>query len=108
MSAFGLTPESLASLERNLSHDVLVAEINSGCLPEIRSPHLIPKAGEIVHLEIPASLMKEVAVREYQGGYSGFSFPIGKTGIRFGSRESAATACRSGPSCRWPTRASLP
>jgi hypothetical protein len=27
--------------------------------------------------------MKEVAVREYQGGYSGFSFPIGKTGIRY-------------------------
>jgi hypothetical protein len=27
--------------------------------------------------------MKEVAVREYQGGYSGFSFPIGKTGVRY-------------------------
>ncbi len=27
--------------------------------------------------------MKEVAVRQYQGGYSGFSFPVGKTGIRY-------------------------
>jgi hypothetical protein len=27
--------------------------------------------------------MKEVAIREYQGGYSGFSFPVGKTGIRY-------------------------
>jgi hypothetical protein len=83
MSVFGLTPDALASLDRDLSHDVLVAEINSGYLPEVRSPHLIPKAGEGVHLEVPASLMREGAVREYQGGYSGFSFPIGKTGIRY-------------------------
>lgn len=27
--------------------------------------------------------MKEVAIRQYQGGYSGFSFPLGKTGIRY-------------------------
>jgi hypothetical protein len=27
--------------------------------------------------------MKEVAIRQWQGGYSGFSFPIGKTGIRY-------------------------
>jgi hypothetical protein len=27
--------------------------------------------------------MKEVAVHEFRGGYSGFSFPIGKTGIRY-------------------------
>jgi hypothetical protein len=83
MSAFELTPESLASADRDLSHDVLVAEINSGYLPEVRSPHVIAKAGEMVHLEVPATLMKEVALREYQGGYSGFSFPIGKTGIRY-------------------------
>jgi hypothetical protein len=83
MSAFGLTPGSLAMADRDLSHDVLVAEINGGYLPEVRSPHLMPKTGEVVHLEAPATLMKEVAVREYQGGYSGFSFPIGKTGIRY-------------------------
>jgi hypothetical protein len=34
-------------------------------------------------MEWPASLMKEVAIREYKGGYSGFSFPVGKTGIRY-------------------------
>ena len=27
--------------------------------------------------------MKEVAIRQWQGGYSGFSFPIGKTGVRY-------------------------
>ena len=41
------------------------------------------KKGEIVHLEFPASLMKEVAVREYKGAYQGLSFPIGKTGVRY-------------------------
>src|SRR5712691_4129458 len=43
----------------------------------------MPKKGEVVHLEWPASLMKEVTLREFRGGYRGFSFPIGKTGIRY-------------------------
>jgi ribosomal protein L21E len=41
------------------------------------------KKGEMVHIECAASLMKEVAIRQYQGGYSGFSIPLGKTGIRY-------------------------
>jgi hypothetical protein len=82
-SAFGINREALAESDKALDHDITVAQINGGYLPEVRSPHLIPKAGEIVHLEVTATLMKEVAVREYQGGYSGFSFPIGKTGIRY-------------------------
>jgi hypothetical protein len=49
MSAFGFTSDSLAAADRDLSQDVLVAEVNSGFLPEVRSPHLIAKAGEIVH-----------------------------------------------------------
>jgi hypothetical protein len=36
-----------------------------------------------VHLEVQATLLKDVAIRQSQGGYSGFSFPIGKTGIRY-------------------------
>ena len=47
------------------------------------SPVLMARKGEVVHLEWPAALMKEVALHEYRGGYSGFSFPIGKTGIRY-------------------------
>jgi hypothetical protein len=41
------------------------------------------KRGEVVHLEWPATLLKEVAVRQYVGGYQGFSIPIGKTGVRY-------------------------
>jgi hypothetical protein len=41
------------------------------------------KRGEVDHYETRAELLKEVALREYRGGYSGFSIPLGKTGIRY-------------------------
>jgi len=62
---------------------VMVAEANGGFLPEVPSSRLVQKKGEIVHLEVQATLLKDVTVRQSQGGYSGFSFPIGKTGIRY-------------------------
>jgi hypothetical protein len=40
------------------------------------------KRGERAHLQVPADLMKEVVLREYRAGYSGFSFRIAK-GVRF-------------------------
>jgi hypothetical protein len=83
MSALSITADSLMAGDPPLSHAVLIAEVNSGYLPEVASPHLMAKAGEIVHTEVAATLMKEVAIREYQGGYQGFSFPIGKTGVRY-------------------------
>ena len=44
---------------------------------------MICKRCEVVHLEVVASLLKEVAVREFRGGSQGLSFPIGKTGVRY-------------------------
>lgn len=61
----------------------LVSAVNGGILPEVAQPHILPKKGEIIHLEVACGLMKEVAIREYRGGYSGFSIPIGKTGVRY-------------------------
>jgi hypothetical protein len=74
-----------AFLEQNpeLGRHVMIAEANGGFLPEVQSSRLIQKTGEIVHLEAQATLLKDVTVRQSQGGYSGFSFPIGKTGIRY-------------------------
>jgi uncharacterized tellurite resistance protein B-like protein len=66
-----------------LGRHVMVAEANGGFLPEVPSSRLVQKKGEIVHLEVQATLLKDVTVRQSQGGYSGFSFPIGKTGIRY-------------------------
>lgn len=40
------------------------------------------KKGEVVHLETGAALLKEVAVREYRGGYNGVPFRVAK-GVRF-------------------------
>lgn len=66
-----------------LGRHVMVAEANGGFLPDVPSSPLVQKKGEIVHLQVQATLLKDVTVRQSQGGYSGFSFPIGKTGIRY-------------------------
>jgi hypothetical protein len=53
-----------------LAEQAFVSSINAEILPEVTSPHILA-----------ARLMKEVAIRQYQGGYQGFSIPIGKTGV---------------------------
>src|SRR5262245_32474071 len=67
----------------SLAEQAFVSSINGGALPIVTTPRILAKRGEIVHYECSASLMREVAVRQYQGGYSGFSIPIGKTGVRY-------------------------
>jgi hypothetical protein len=83
LTAIGLSWEDVRNADPDLYEQAFVSSINGGQLPEVGSPHILPKQGEIVHYECQASLMKEVAIRQWQGGYSGFSFPIGKTGIRY-------------------------
>jgi hypothetical protein len=67
----------------DLGRHVMVAEANGGFLPEVSSSRLMQKKGEVVHLEVEATLLKDVTIRQSRGGYSGFSFPIGRTGIRY-------------------------
>jgi len=83
MTALGLDWDAIARADRQLYDRLFVSSINGGQLPEVASPHILQKKGEAVHFECPASLMKEVAVREYKGGYQGFSIPLGKTGVRY-------------------------
>ena len=80
LAALGISWEDVQRSDPELYEHAFVSAINAGQLPEVLSPHIIQKKGEIVHFECDATLMKEVAVRQYQGGYSGFSFPLGKTG----------------------------
>lgn len=62
---------------------VVIAGINAGRLPGAKPPyHILVKPGEEVLLEAYASMLKEVADRAWQGGYSGFSFRIAK-GVRY-------------------------
>jgi hypothetical protein len=83
MSVLSLRVDELRSENPQIVERIAISGINGGDLPEVTSPSILAKRGEIVHLERAANLMKEVAVRQYQAGYSGFSFPVGKTGIRY-------------------------
>jgi hypothetical protein len=93
LSTLGVSWDDVRRSDPELYEHAFVSSINGGQLPQVASPHILQKLGEIVHYECEAILMREVAVRQYQGGYSGFSFPIGKTGIRYkvgGSRGHSA------------------
>ena len=79
----GLTWEQVLQSDSALSDRLIIASANAGRMPTANSSRLMTKAGEVVHFECPASLMKEVTLREFRAGYQGFSFPIGKTGIRY-------------------------
>jgi hypothetical protein len=62
---------------------MVIANANAGRFPQAVAPfHIICKPGEDVYLESQASLLKEVADRQWQGGSSGFSFRIAK-GVRY-------------------------
>jgi hypothetical protein len=72
-----------ADLARHaLATRLQIARLNDGRLPSVESSQLIPKPGEIVHLETSAALMKEVSVREWRGGSQGVSFRVAK-GVRY-------------------------
>ena len=62
---------------------VVIAGVNAGRFPGAAPPyHILVKPGEEVLIEAYASMLKEVADRTWQGGYSGFSFRITK-GVRY-------------------------
>ncbi len=79
---FGITQQVFRSKYSDLFFRLVIARLNDGRLPEVTDPHIIAKKGEVVHAETEAALMKEVTLREYRGGYSGFSFRIAK-GVRY-------------------------
>jgi hypothetical protein len=62
----------------DLLNRLVIARVNDGRLGVIPEPHIMTKKDEVVHLETNASLMKEVALREWRGGSSGVSFRIAK------------------------------
>jgi hypothetical protein len=82
--ALEIPQESLTQVgqHRDIFVRFVVAKVNDGRLDTVESPRLIAKAGEVVHAETSAALMKEVAIRQFQGGGSGVSFRIGK-GVRY-------------------------
>ena len=77
-----ITQAELETKFPDLLHRLMVARVNDGRLPTLPSCSLLLKKNEIPHLETGATLMKEVAVREYRGGYRGFSMRIAP-GLRY-------------------------
>jgi hypothetical protein len=80
--ALGIEQEAFETQFRDVLQRLVVAKANDGRLDVVEAPNLIVKRNEVVHLEVPAALMKEVVRREYRGGYSGVSFRIAK-GVRY-------------------------
>jgi hypothetical protein len=58
-----------------------IARINDGRLPVDSEASFMRKKGEVVHLDAPASLTKEVIDRQFVGGSRGVSVPLGH-GVR--------------------------
>jgi hypothetical protein len=81
-NALGIEQADLQTDFGDILNELVVARVNDGRLPTVASPSLMTTEGEVVHMQESASLMKEVAIREYRGGYSGFSFRVMK-GVRF-------------------------
>jgi hypothetical protein len=82
VTALGIEDEEFQAQFSDLFDRILIAQVNDGRLPVIAEPVLIAKQDEVFHLEVMASLMKEVVLREFVGGSSGVSFRIAK-GVSF-------------------------
>lgn len=83
--ALGVKSADLATRQfAGILTQLAIGRINDGRLSVIPpgGARLMVKPGEIVHIEVTASLMKEVIDREFQGGSSGISVPLGK-GLRY-------------------------
>lgn len=82
LAFFGIDQEAFRQHFADYIPRLLVARINDGRLPEL-SPeraHVLVKKGEVVHLEAPAKLLKEVTAR--RGSYAGLSFRLAR-GVYF-------------------------
>jgi hypothetical protein len=83
LSALELPMDVLQQRAYSLWEAMIVARVNDGRPPVVRgSGHVILRRGEIAHIDLAASLMKEQVIREYRGRSSGVSVPIG-FGMRY-------------------------
>jgi len=82
MQMMGLEPELLQGALSDVSNSIMIARANAGRLSPIDDPEMVTRGDEVVFLEIPVEMLKEVTIREYKGGYGGVSFRVAK-GVRF-------------------------
>ena len=75
--AVGIDNAALNAKYPDLTARIVIAGANDGRLPVDPAPQLMTKGDEEVHLELPATFLKEKVHREFRGGGSGISVPIG-------------------------------
>jgi hypothetical protein len=74
----GVNLNELPQRNFDLWEELAIAGINAGRLPRVTNSPIVTKPGEIVHAAMVVDLMKEVAIREMRGGYSGVSIRVTK------------------------------
>src|SRR6266567_152233 len=83
-SAMALEVQRRSESEAQMGFDALyvAAQLQAAGAPHVDSP-LVLKRGEQAVMSVPATLARNQTRRQWVGGSSGFSFPIGHTGIRY-------------------------
>jgi hypothetical protein len=81
IDVLGIPDDVLQSRYLPVMKQFVLGRANDGRLPIVDDPRLMAQRDEVVHQEVPAALIKEVAVREYRGASSGVSFRVAK-GVR--------------------------
>jgi hypothetical protein len=81
VEGLGFTQADLNTGFDGVMKQLVLARANDGRLPVAEDHQLMAQRDEIVHGELPAALLKEVARREFRGGGAGMSFRIAK-GVR--------------------------
>ena len=88
VDALDVTLDALRQRDPELFDELVIARINDGRPPVMDQVQLLLKRGEVANAVFaPVSLMKERAVRQYRGGSSGVSIPIG-FGVRYRTSSS--------------------
>ena len=80
--ALGTSAEELRRRDPDVFDELVIGQVNDGRLPVVDKPPILTRRGEQVHGVFRADLLHEVAVREFHGGSSGVSVPLGM-GVRY-------------------------
>ncbi len=81
-SALGTSVQTLQTAAPQAFEELVVAKINAGRPPVLDNPPMLLTKDETAYASFAVDLMKEVTRREFRGGSSGVSVPLGH-GVRY-------------------------
>jgi hypothetical protein len=84
--ALGISNEMLNQQAMPELYSIMIARANAGRLEPAKEHELMAQPGEVVYFEAVATLLKEVVIKEYRGGYGGVSFKVAK-GVRINTGQ---------------------